>query len=435
MKCIEDEIPFEVPEGWEWSRFSSVTINRDSERKPISLKDRTDIEKTYDYYGASGAIDKVDDYLFSERLLLIGEDGANLVTRTKPIAFFAEGKYWVNNHAHCIDATDKNILDFIALYINSINLEKYITGAAQPKMNQDNMNSILIPFPPIDEQIRISNYVNDLLDFIRVINYEKEELISLIDETKSKILGLAIRGQLVPQDPNDEPASVLLERISSEKEELIKQGKIKRDKKESIIFKGEDNSYYEKFYEGTIKCIDDEIPFDIPDTWEWCRLGHIFSHNTGKALNVSKTDGIMMSYITTSNLYWDHFILDNLKEMPFTENEIDKCTVTKGDLLVCEGGDIGRAAIWMSDENVMIQNHIHRLRPITQLNVRFYYFVFRLWKLQERIGGRGIGLQGFSSKVLHNMLVPLPPYYEQTRIVEFIDKIELYLSEIEKSLI
>ncbi|MFR3454641.1 MAG: hypothetical protein ACLTTN_10330 [Coprococcus eutactus] len=104
VKCIEDEIPFEVPEGWEWTRFSAITINRDNERKPISSSQRTDVAKIYDYYGASGKIDKIDKYIFSERLLLIGEDGANLVTRSKPIAFFAEGQYWVNNHAHCIDA-------------------------------------------------------------------------------------------------------------------------------------------------------------------------------------------------------------------------------------------------------------------------------------------------------------------------------------------
>ena len=117
MKCIEDEILFEVPEGWAWARFSSLTINRDNERKPVSLKDRESVEKKYDYYGASGAIDKINDYIFEERLLLIGEDGANLVTRSKPIAYFADGKYWVNNHAHCIDATDKRYLDYICLLI------------------------------------------------------------------------------------------------------------------------------------------------------------------------------------------------------------------------------------------------------------------------------------------------------------------------------
>ena len=145
MKCIEDEIPFEIPESWAWCRFGTYTINRDNERKPVSLSNRKDVEKNYDYYGASGKIDKIDNYLFDEKLLLIGEDGANLVARTKPIAFFAEGKYWVNNHAHCIDAIDKQLLEFLCYYINAIDLKMYITGAAQPKLNQDNMNKILLP--------------------------------------------------------------------------------------------------------------------------------------------------------------------------------------------------------------------------------------------------------------------------------------------------
>ena len=158
VKCIEDEIPFEVPEGWAWTRFSAITINRDRERRPISLSQRTNVAKIYDYYGASGKIDKIDKYIFRERLLLIGEDGANLVTRSKPIAFFAEGQYWVNNHAHCIDATDKFILEYLCFYINAISLEKYVTGSAQPKMTQDNMNSILIPLPPYSEQKHMSQH-------------------------------------------------------------------------------------------------------------------------------------------------------------------------------------------------------------------------------------------------------------------------------------
>ena len=249
VKCIEDEIPFELPEGWAWTRFLAITINRDSERKPISASQRTDVEKIYDYYGASGKIDKIDKYIFDEKLLLIGEDGANLVTRSKPIAFFAEGKYWVNNHAHCIDSPDKSILQFICFFINAISLEKYVTGSAQPKMTQDNMNSILVALPPYKEQQLISQQLDIIWVSIDKIEFEKENVLKLVDNAKSKILDLAIRGKLVLQNPYDEPASVLIERIRVEKEELIKQGKIKRDKKESVIFKGDDNSYYEKYGE------------------------------------------------------------------------------------------------------------------------------------------------------------------------------------------
>ena len=213
VKCIEEEIPFELPKGWAWTRFSAITINRDSERKPISSSQRTDVAKIYDYYGASGKIDKIDKYIFDERLLLIGEDGANLVTRSKPIAFFAEGQYWVNNHAHCIDATDKFILEYLCFYINAISLEKYVTGSAQPKMTQDNMNSILIPLPPYSEQKRMSQRLNEVMYTVDNIEIGKVAIRELASKAKSKILDLAIRGQLVPQNPDDEPASVLLERI------------------------------------------------------------------------------------------------------------------------------------------------------------------------------------------------------------------------------
>ena len=194
------------------------------------------------------------------------------------------------------------------------------------------------------------------------------------------------------------------------------------------------NSYYEKFDNGEVKCIDEDVPFELPDSWCWCRLGTLFAHNTGKALNSSDTAGTLMTYITTSNLYWDRFELDSLKKMPFTESEIEKCTVKTGDLLVCEGGDIGRSAIWMFDNDIRIQNHIHRLRPYVSLSNRFYYYVLYMWKQIGLIGGQGIGLQGFSSKALHNLIVPLPPLSEQMQIVSFVDELNQILSDIEKSL-
>lgn len=170
------------------------------------------------------------------------------------------------------------------------------------------------------------------------------------------------------------------------------------------------------------RCIDDELPFEIPETWEWVRLGTVFQHNTGKALNAANRDGEKLTYITTSNLYWDRFVLDNLKTMPFTDSEVDKCTtVQQGDLLVCEGGDIGRAAIWGSPEPMRIQNHIHRLRAYVPVCTRLFYYLFYLYKGAGWIGGKGIAIQGLSSNAIHNLLFPLPPLHEQERIVSAID--------------
>lgn len=169
---------------------------------------------------------------------------------------------------------------------------------------------------------------------------------------------------------------------------------------------------------GNERCIDDEIPFEIPISWEWIRLGNLFFHNTGKALNTANHKGKILEYITTSNLYWNRFELDSLRKMYFTKAEIEKCTVTKGDLLVCEGGDIGRAAIWNYDFDIRIQNHIHRLRSIIPICTEFYYYIFYLYKKTGWIGGKGIGIQGLSSKALHNLLFPLPPVNEQYRIIK-----------------
>ena len=168
------------------------------------------------------------------------------------------------------------------------------------------------------------------------------------------------------------------------------------------------------------------MPFDIPDSWEWVRLGELFQHNTGKALNASNRTGQLKQYITTSNLYWDRFELDNLKEMHFSDSEVEKCTVVKGDLLVCEGGDIGRAAIWSYDYPMCIQNHIHRLRAYLPLCTRFFYYLFDLYKHAGWIGGKGIGIQGLSSNAIHSLLFPFPPLAEQYRIVNAIDTMQPY---------
>ena len=427
VKCIEDEIPFEVPEGWCWARFLAITINRDSERKPISASQRTDVEKIYDYYGASGKIDKIDKYIFDEKLLLIGEDGANLVTRSKPIAFFAEGKYWVNNHAHCIDSPDKSILQFICFFINAINLEKYVTGSAQPKMTQDNMNSILVALPPYKEQQLISQQLDIIWASIDKIEFEKENVLKLVDNAKSKILDLAIRGKLVSQDSNDEPASVLLERIRAEKEELIKQGKIKRDKKESVIFKGDDNSYYEKIG-NKVNCIDEEIPFEVPECWDFIRLKTAWELISGRDLSPSeyndKNDGI--PYITgASNFKNGHISLIRWTPAP-------QVITRRGDLLLTCKGTIGEIA-----HNNFGEAHIARqimaIRNIYSLNVDFLalYIEYSMTKIKQAAKGL---IPGISREDILNLVIPIPPTKEQESICNKLKVTFSAIEHIEKSL-
>ena len=236
------------------------------------------------------------------------------------------------------------------------------------------------------------------------------------DLLKKKILDLAIKGKLVEQRPEEGTAEDLYQQIQEKKTNLIKEGKLKKEKPLAPIE-------------------DDEIPFDIPDSWRWVRIGDLYKHNTGKALNSSNIEGKKLPYITTSNLYWNRFELNNLKKMFFKESEIEKCSVQKGDLLVCEGGDIGRAAIWNFDYQVCIQNHIHKLRGYIQLSTLFYYYIFLYYKLNNSISGRGIGIQGLSSNALHNLVVPLPPLAEQKRIVEKIDLLFSRLHTVENGLV
>ena len=424
MKCIEDEIPFELPEGWAWTRFSAITINRDSERKPISSSQRTDVAKIYDYYGASGKIDKIDKYIFNERLLLIGEDGANLVTRNKPIAFFAEGQYWVNNHAHCIDATDKFILEYLCFYINAISLEKYVTGSAQPKMTQDNMNSILIPLPPYNEQKHMSQHLNEVMYTVDNIEIGKADINELVSKAKSKILDLAIRGKLVPQDPNDEPASVLLERIRAEKEELIKQGKIKRDKKESVIFKGDDNSYYERVGD-IISNIDDEIPFELPQNWEWSRLQTIcypITDGTHKTPTYSDSGYIFLSAknITTGKINWNDimYIPKSLHDELYS-----RVSPKMNDILLAKNGTTGVAAIVDRECEFDIYVTLALLRVVNNnISSQYLLKIIASDTIQDYFKSslKGIGVPNLHLEHIRTTLIPIPPINEQNKIAERI---------------
>ena len=436
VKCIEDEIPFELPEGWAWARFSTITINRDSERKPISSSQRTGVEKIYDYYGASGKIDKIDKYIFCERLLLIGEDGANLVTRSKPIAFFAEGLYWVNNHAHCIDSPDKLLLEYLCFYINAISLEKYVTGSAQPKMTQDNMNSILIPLPPYNEQKRLSQHLDEIMAMVDRIEIGKIESIELISKAKSQILDLAIRGKLVPQDPNDEPASVLLERIRAEKEDLIKQGKIKRDKKESVIFKGEDNSYYEKIG-SEVRCIDSEIPFDLPESWMFARLKHIgevIGGGTPKTNIDEYWDG-NIPWLTPADLsgYEDMHISTGARTI--TELGLKSSSaqlLPENSILYSSRAPIGYIAI--AANPISTNQGFKSVVPNNSTMSPYLYYCLKARTSDIVRRATGTTFKEISGSEMAETIVPLPPINEQQRIFDTASQLLEVLSAIEKSL-
>ncbi|MBR6177551.1 MAG: restriction endonuclease subunit S [Bacteroidales bacterium] len=234
-------------------------------------------------------------------------------------------------------------------------------------------------------------------------------------DLKNALLQEAVQGRLVPQCAADGNARTLLDAIRAEKQ---KSAKSKSSKPLPPI-------------------ADDEIPFDIPDSWVWVRLGEIFTHNTGKAMNSSakQTDkkGSIRKFITTSNLYWDSFDFSNVKQMFFSDDELERCTVTKGDILICEGGAYyGRTAIWNYDYDICFQNHIHRLRPYVKVDLYFFYYVFYLYRNTNRMQSKGTAMPGLSSDVLHSTPIPLPPLAEQHRIVSAIEKLLPLIDEYGK---
>lgn len=203
-------------ESWEEKKLSEITENQDSKRIPLSKSQRDNMNRIYDYYGASGIIDKVDDYIFEGKKLLIGEDGANLVTRSKDIAFIADGKYWVNNHAHILDVKDTVLLMYLCHYINNMDLIPYVTGSAQPKLTQAKMNNIKIFLPTLSEQHEIVRLIDDLLARERAAQQAAEQALASIDLMKKSILARAFRGELGTNKASEASALELLKQVLAE---------------------------------------------------------------------------------------------------------------------------------------------------------------------------------------------------------------------------
>ncbi len=270
---------------------------------------------------------------------------------------------------------------------------------------------------------------------------------------KSKILDLAIRGKLVPQDSSEGNAADLLKKIRDEKggERLPlaaagrpssatpSAGSIAarnaRSKNASFIIKADNGRHYEQFADGTQKDIEDEIPFKIPENWCWCRFRDLFTHSSGKALKQTNTEGELKDYLTTSNIYWNRFNFSEVRKMHFKKDELDKCTVTKNDILVCNGGDVGRSAIWNYDYDICIQNHVSRLRRIDQrIVVQYFFYLLWFYKNSGFLSGKGIGISSLTIGDILSLFIPLPPLSEQQRIVAKIEQIFAQLDALEKSL-
>ena len=443
VKCIDEEIPFEIPQGWEWERLGNITTIKGGKRIPVGMTltientghkyirvadmKNHSIKNDDIHYITDDIYELIKGYYISKEDLYITVAGTIGNVGVVPMEF---------DQANLTENADKiEIYSLCKLYLLYALLSDVVqeqvrectTKVGQPKLAIIRIQQFLIPIAPLAEQRRISEKIEMLLpvvDRYDGLNSKLGKLNNTINGLlKKSILLEAIQGKLVPQIAEEGTARELLEQIRQEKQKLVEEGKLKKTAlTDSIIYKGDDNRYYEKI-DQQCKDITEEIRFDLPDTWQWCRIGSLFMHNNGKQLNKGNTKGKLMEYITTSNLYWDGFLLEDLKKMPFEDGEIERCMAVKGDLLVCEGGDIGRSCIWNYDFPIMLQNHIHKLRPFVTICIEYFYYIFYCYNMAGWIGGKGIGIQGFSSKALHNTLVPLPPLQEQQRIVAQIERL------------
>ena len=406
------EGPWEVPEGWAWCKIGDIAIvARGGSPRPIENYLTTDSSGIN--WIKIGDAEQGGKYINStkQKITHDGVSRSRIVHAgdfllTNSMSF---GRPYILNIDGCIhdgwlvisplqEVINKDF--FFYLLSSDFAYQQFseqASGAVVSNLNKDKVAEAYIPLPPVREQAIIVKAIEAINLWIENIEQEQCSLFSLLSYSKEKILDLAIHGKLVTQDPTEEPAIELLKRINPN-------------------FTPSDNLHYNA---------------KIPNGWCFSTIGDLFWHNTGKALNGKDQAGEELRYITTSNLYWDRFDLTAVRSMPFTEAEKEKCRVTKGDLLVCEGGDIGRSAIWPYDYDVMIQNHIHRLRPKGEISVRFYYYIFLLYKQMGLIGGKGIGILGLSSKEIDKMVVPVPPAKEQHRITMAIDALSASLEEIQ----
>ena len=408
-KIEEDEIPFDIPENWMWVRLGDVSYNKDGQRIPLKQADRDKQKNIYDYYGASGVIDQVEDYLFDKPLLLISEDGANLLARTKPIAFIARGKYWVNNHAHVLDGIDIYFLEYLRLYVDATNLSSFITGTAQPKLTQAKLNRLVIALPPLAEQKRIADKVVTLFTQLDAIDKAYEEYRGLQQTMKSRLLEQAIQGKLTDQRKEDGNAQDLYKEIQEEKQKLIKEKKIKKEKPLPEI-------------------AADEIPFEIPENWMWVRISDLFDVARGGSPRPIKSfltdDPNGVNWIKIGDTEIGGKYISHVREKIKPEGVKKSRFVRSGDLLLTNSMSYGRPYILKTDG--CIHDGWLMLSPILRsLNKEFFYYLSSSQYMKQEFtkAASGAVVKNLNKDKVKAISIPLPPLAEQKRIVEKLDKL------------
>lgn len=434
-----------LPSGWVATTVGEVLICRDSERIPVSQADRETRAKVYDYYGASGVIDKIDGFLFDKPLLLVGEDGANLINRSTPIAFIARGRYWVNNHAHVLDGIDEDLLRYMALFFNAIDLKPYVTGTAQPKLNQAKLNAIPVSLPPQAEQRRIVAKVNELMALCDRLEARQQDaeaaharlvqalLDSLtqardadefqaywrrmsgqfpevfqtsasIDALQLSLYELAISGRLVEQRSDEEPASVPLHNIREAKR---RAGQLDAPAHTRVVA-GRD----------TPKAA-------LPLGWAQARFADIALEVAtgpfGSLIHQSDYQHGGVPLINPSHMVGGRIVADPRVALPPEKaQELSAYRLNEGDMVMARRGEVGRVALVSAAEHGWLcGTGSFRLRFTDDVHTSFIRLLFQAPSVRRYLAGAAVGttMVNLNHGVLAKMPVGLPPLAEQRRIV------------------
>ena len=446
VKCIEEEIPFELPDGWAWSRLGAVAeAIGDGDHQPppqtsfgvpflvisnvsggrLSFENTRFVSKEYFSQLPETRKPRNGDLLFT----VTGSYGI-------PVLIDSDDKFCFQRHIAIVrPCTISNRYLYVILgssYVKSI-CDAKATGTAQKTVGLATLRELLIPVAPYKEQMQIYAQTQDALSIVDSVSSDKEDLLNIIESAKTKILDLAIRGQLVPQDPTDEPASVLLERIRAEKEELIKQGKIKRDKKESVIFRGEDNSYYEKMG-GKVVNIDDEIPFELPESWAWCR-----GYSCFEGLGSTKPQGDFFDYIDIDAIDNRLHCIKDAKHLPVSDAPSRASRAVKD-------GSVLFSLVRPYLENIALVEEKHSnciastgFYVCNSNGVLLPEFMFFLMISGYVVNGlnqymKGDNSPSISKDNIENWLYPVPPIGEQQTICAKLKTVFTLVENVEKSL-
>ena len=433
--CIADEVPFDIPESWEWVTLKQIAVT--ALGKTLDKSKNVGEYRPYlcsiNVYWTGIDLSTVKQarfedselpkYQLNKGDLLICEGGD--VGRSA--VWDRDEEMYYQNALHRVRFYGNIEPRFFQLLMESYKgakiLDNYSKGMTIKHLVQNSLNSIYFPLPPLAEQRRIVEKIKQLTPYLEKYGSVETTLSNLNlafpDDLKKSILQYAVQGKLVPQDPADEPASVLLERIHAEKEQLIKAGKIKRDKHESVIFR-RDNSYYEKV-DGIERCIDDEIPFEIPESWEWCRLGTILQKLTDGTHSTPKYTARGIPFISVKDISSGKISFERTKFISKTEHELlaSRCDPHRDDILLTKVGTTGIPVLVDTDRPFSIFVSVAQLRFSTELLDKFfliYLLKSPLVQTQCRENTKGVGNKNWVMRDIANTLICIPPLAEQKRI-------------------